>query len=77
MQQSHTAKKVLVGLQPYCESWIEDVVEVDGEKVKEPFVACSHDGIASVVNVSPGVGALRETAIGQHIEDTLREGRRV
>ena len=55
---------MLVGLWPYRESWVEDVVEVDREKVKEPFVACSHDGVAGVVNVSPGIGALREATIG-------------
>lgn len=60
---SHTAK-VSDGLQPHRKGRVEDVVEVDGEQVKEPLVACSHDGIAGVVNVSPGIGALREATIG-------------
>lgn len=58
----------------YRESWVEDVVEVDREQVKESFTPCSRGGIAGVVNVSPGISSLREAAVGKLVEDTLDGG---
>lgn len=43
---------------PYGESWVEDVVEVDRQQMKEPLTPGSHDGIAGVVNVCPSIGSL-------------------
>lgn len=48
----------------YSESWIKDVVEIDGHKVEESLTASGRHGVAGVVNVSPSIGALRETASG-------------
>ena len=40
------------------ECGVEDVVQIDGQEVEEPLTARRGNGVAGVVNVCPGVGAL-------------------
>ena len=50
---------------------VEYVFQVYGEEVEESLAAGSGHSIAGVVNISPGVGALRQTPIGQQIQYSL------
>lgn len=58
----------------YRECWVENMVEVDWEQMEESFTACGRGGIAGVINISPGISSLRETAIGKLVEHTLEGG---
>ena len=40
------------------------MVEIDGHEVEKSLTSSRRHGVASVIHVSPCVGALRETAIG-------------
>ena len=48
----------------YSECWVEYVVQVDWHEVEEPLTASCCHGVAGVVNISPCIGTLGETAIG-------------
>ena len=48
----------------HSEGWVEDVLQVDGEKTEEPLTPGSHHRVARVVHVCPGICALGQAAIG-------------
>ena len=50
---------------------VEDVVQVDGEDAEEAAGAGGVDGVAGVVRVCPGVGSVRQSSVGQEIQDLL------
>ncbi len=49
------------------ECWVQDVVQVDRKEVEEAFTASRHHGVARVVDVCPGIGALGQATIGQKV----------
>ena len=50
------------------------MVQVDREEVEEALAAGSHHCVAGVVCVRPGIGALRQAAVGQLVQDPLWVG---
>ena len=58
----------------YSEGGIENMVQVDREEVEEALAAGSHHCVAGVVCVRPGIGALRQAAVGQLVQDPLWVG---
>lgn len=50
------------------------MVEVDGQEVEKSLAPRCHHGVASVVHVRPGIGALCQATVGQEVQHTLEGG---
>ena len=61
----------------YGECGVQDMVEVDREKVKEAIPPSGGDSITGVVSVCPGVGSLGQAPVGHLIQHSLQERVRV
>ena len=62
------------GEETHRQCGVQDVVQVYREEVEEALTASRGYRVARVVHISPGVGALGQTAVGQQIQYTLHRG---